>query len=84
MSVLNPHAPEIFSKYEFLCNQSQNITIWRGWLYELLRVHFFLFSNFCSGITDNGEVRLTDMLVSEDSNTQFGEFYVITVVWYAR
>jgi hypothetical protein len=46
-------------------------------VYVLLRVHFFLFINLCSGIVGTDEVRPADMLGCEVSSTQFGECYVL-------
>jgi len=35
----------------------------------------------CNFIVGTGELRLADMLGSEVSGTQFGECYIITVLW---
>jgi hypothetical protein len=49
--------------------------------YVLLHFHSFLFIILCSGVLGTSVVRPADMLGFEVSGTQFGEFYVITVLW---
>jgi hypothetical protein len=50
-------------------------------VYVLLHVHHFLFSNLFSGIVGSGELRPADMFRSEDSGTHFAEGYVNTGLW---
>jgi len=58
----------------------RSVTICSGSLYFLLHVHFFLFLILRSGIVGTGEVRPAEMVVSEFSESHFGECYVISVL----
>jgi hypothetical protein len=50
-------------------------------VYLLLRINSFLLVIVCSGNVDTGVMRPEDMLGSEISGTEFGDYYVMTVLW---